>query len=66
MAFDLAAKWIYMIYPVTGILLVLYPVRHLLHINYEIVGSAYPYFLGFPLIVMGILGARYQGRGVHG
>jgi len=62
LAAGFALKWIYMVYLVTAVLIVLYPVRRILHFNYEVVGNAYSYFVGFPLIILSFVGARHRGE----
>jgi len=39
-------------------LVVLYPVRGLLHINYTIIGSGLPYILMFPWLILIVVGGR--------
>lgn len=60
---DLAVKYAYMVFLVAAILVVLYPVRGLLHINYVVIWNAFPYFASFPLFIMIVVGALYEGRG---
>lgn len=62
LAVEFSLRWMYMVFLVTGVLFVVYPIRGILHINYEVVGNAFPYFAGFPLIVLGFVGAWRSGH----